>query len=229
MMPQSPKEFHGLTLKHRIQPSMILSGDFIDYFELQDGRFLFYIADVSGHGSAAALITIILKSLSVRLLNESHSSHDQEGLSLVTSNEILGWFNSELLRLGVEQHVTMFLGLMNASCSELQYSNAGHFPGAIVADAEQVRYLEIGGLPLGIKRDVTYGRNTVVLPNTFVMVMFSDGVLEILSETTLKDKEKALLSLVNYGVSDTDSIAEQLNLKSITNVSDDVAVFSIVR
>ncbi|MEX2327200.1 MAG: hypothetical protein WD558_05680, partial [Pseudomonadales bacterium] len=56
MMPDSPYLADGFTLRHLIVPSLILSGDFIDYFELPDGRLLFYIADVSGHGASGAIV-----------------------------------------------------------------------------------------------------------------------------------------------------------------------------
>ena len=50
MMPVEKAELRGYTFDYRLFPSLILSGDFIDYFEMSDGRTLFYIADVAGHG-----------------------------------------------------------------------------------------------------------------------------------------------------------------------------------
>jgi len=70
MMPRSPYKVGDVTFTHQIIPSVILSGDFIDYFELSDHRLLFYIADVSGHGASSAFVTVLLKSLSRRLHKE---------------------------------------------------------------------------------------------------------------------------------------------------------------
>ncbi len=223
LMPASPQEIGGLTLKHHIQPSLILSGDFVDYFELPDGRLLFFIADVSGHGSSGAMVTVLLKSLSSRLKNES------DVLGLTSSSETLNWFNEELLLLGLEQHVAMFLGLIDEEGSRMQYANAGHFPsGILTSPGEASCFLASGNLPLGLRAHASYENHTVNLAEHFMLVMFSDGVFELMAEANLNDLESKLLSITVYGQSDADKIFGDLSVPgSVT--SDDVAVFSISR
>lgn len=222
MMPESPFVLDSLTLSHRIVPSVILSGDFIDYFELPDHRLLFYIADVSGHGTSGAIITVLLKSLSTRLYNE------MEELGLANAGEMLGWFNRELLACGLEQHVTMFLGVIGKNGRTLRYANAAHFPAAILSTPESTQYLEMGGLPLGIYDTAGYRSREVVLPESFTLVMFSDGVFEILSEETLRAKEEYLLSLVKCS-GDIEVLADHLGLGEVKEVPDDIAVFTVAR
>jgi sigma-B regulation protein RsbU (phosphoserine phosphatase) len=222
MMPESPFVLDSLTLSHRIVPSVILSGDFIDYFELPDRRLLFYIADVSGHGTSGAIITVLLKSLSTRLYNE------MEELGLANAGEMLGWFNRELLACGLEQHVTMFLGVIDKNGRTLRYANAAHFPAAILSTPKSTQYLEMGGLPLGIYDTAGYRSREVVLPESFTLVMFSDGVFEILSEETLRAKEEYLLSLVKCG-GDIEVLADHLGLGEVKEVPDDIAVFTVAR
>lgn len=223
MMPETPFLTDGLKLEHLIVPSLILSGDFIDYFELPDGRLLFYIADVSGHGAPGAIVTVLLKSLSSRLYNEF------DELGLVDAGEILGWFNRELLACNLEQHATMFMGLVDASGERLQYANAAQFPASILSGDGDTRYLEMGGLPLGIYPTGNWQCREVALPKTFTMVMFSDGVFEILPEATLKAKEQHLLSLVQSGNGDLDLIADHLGLGEVKDIVDDIAVFTVAR
>ena len=224
LMPVSPQEIHGLTLKHRIQPSLILSGDFVDYFELADGRLLFFIADVSGHGSSGAMVTVLLKSLSSRLKNES------DVMGLRSSSETLEWFNEELLLLGLEQHVAMFLGLIDEEGSRMQYANAGHFPSGILTGPNLVPgFLASGGLPLGLRTGSSYEDHRVNLPDRFLLTMFSDGVFELMTEMKLSDKERELLSMSSYGESDADTIFNALPIPPSGMASDDVAVFSITR
>ncbi|MDO6804635.1 hypothetical protein Q4595_19455, partial [Wenyingzhuangia sp. 1_MG-2023] len=62
MLPDS-LNYNGLCCDHRIFPSLMLSGDFLDYFELGEHLLVFYIADVSGHGSSSAFVTVLLKNL----------------------------------------------------------------------------------------------------------------------------------------------------------------------
>ena len=54
LLPEPDARLNGFRLQHVIVPSLNLSGDFIDYFPISDRYLGFYIADVSGHGAAAA-------------------------------------------------------------------------------------------------------------------------------------------------------------------------------
>ncbi len=223
MMPESPFSTDGLTLRHLIVPSLILSGDFIDYFELPDGRLVFYIADVSGHGAQGAIVTVLLKGLSARLANEF------DELQLDDAGKVLGWFNQELIACRLEQHVTMFLGIVDKGAGRLHYANAAHFPATILQSAQGTKYLEMGGLPLGLYEGARYSGRETALPESFTMVMFSDGVFEILPEQSLQAKEDHLLSLVKGDNGDIDSMADHLGLGVVNEVPDDIAVFTVAR
>jgi len=221
MMPVAPMTISRVTFDHRIFPSLILSGDFIDYFELQDGRMLFYIADVSGHGASSAFVTVLLKSLSKRLQS------DYKSLGLDSPGSILAWLNRELLQCDLEQHVTMFLGIVDCDENTLEYSNAAQFPAAILSSDDGAQFLEIGGLPLGLYQAPEYDSRSVSLPLHFTIVMFSDGVFEIMPQQTLKAKEEHLLSVVKCGNRDIKSLAEQLGIESTRDVPDDIAVLTV--
>ncbi|MBD3647377.1 MAG: serine/threonine-protein phosphatase [Pseudomonadales bacterium] len=223
MMPETPFSVGNVTFAHKIIPSLILSGDFIDYFELPDRRLLFFIADVSGHGASSAFVTVLLKSLSRRL------EHEFEDLNLQGTSDILAWINRELLQCDLEQHVTMFLGVVDKSKKKLEYSNAAHFPGVILSSAEATVFLEIGGLPLGLYRSAEYESRHVNLPEAFTLVMFSDGVFEIMPQETLKAKEENLLSLVKYGNRSIENLTDHLGLDAVQDVPDDIAIFTVAK
>ena len=220
MLPKSPASIRGLTFDHHLYPSMIMSGDFIDYFELSDGRVVFYIADVSGHGASSAFVTVLLKSMSRRLLDER--SH------LRTPVEILAWFNRELLEWDMEHHVAMFLGIIDQQSQCLEYSSAAHFPGTILCHENGAGFLEIGGQPLGLFAEPTYVSYEVDLPEHYCIVMFSDGVFEILPEKSLEDKEERLLSLVKSNrEADLDALVDDLGVLKARVIPDDIAVFTV--
>jgi phosphoserine phosphatase RsbU/P len=221
MMPESPSTLGKVVFDHQIFPSLILSGDFIDYFEIPDGRTLFYIADVSGHGASSAFVTVLLKSLSRRLQTEF------DELGFEKPGEILVWLNHELLQCDLEQHVTMFLGIIDSDLNQLEYSNAAQFPAAILSSDDSAQFLEIGGLPLGLYQSPEYDSRAVGLPSQFSIVMFSDGVFEIMPQQTLKAKEEHLLSVVRCGKRDVEALADQLGIESARSVPDDIAVFTV--
>ncbi len=62
LLPDTQKTFGDCTFSSRIYTSMYLSGDFLDYFEIDTDRVGFYMADVSGHGISSAFITVLLKN-----------------------------------------------------------------------------------------------------------------------------------------------------------------------
>ncbi len=221
MMPTSPITLGSTTFAHQIYPSLILSGDFIDYFELRDGRKLFYMADVSGHGASSAFVTVLLKTLSRRLQT------DFDDLAFSTTAAILKWLNHELLQCDLDKHVTMFLGILNGASNTLEYSNAAQFPAAILCGEDSAEFLEIGGLPLGLYQSPEYDARTISLPPRFNIVMFSDGVFEIMPQQTLKAKEEHLLSVVKCGDRHVDTLAEQLGISGMQDIPDDIAVFTV--
>ena len=221
MMPTSPSTIGQVTFDHKVFPSLILSGDFIDYFKLPDDRVLFYIADGSGHGASSAFVTVLLKSLSMRLRSDFHE------LDTETPGEILAWLNRELLQCDLEQHVTMFLGIIDCEKNLLEYSNAAQFPAAILSGEDGSQFLEIGGLPLGLYQSPEYDSRAVSLPSRFSIVMFSDGVFEIMPQQTLKAKEEHLLSVVKSENRNVEALAEQLGIANTRNVPDDIAVFTV--
>lgn len=224
MLPNSPLSINGLEFNHQLYPSMIMSGDFIDYFGLFDGRVAFYIADVSGHGASSAFITVLLKSLSRKLLDEFRH--------FGSTAEILSWINSELLQWELEQHVTMFFGIIDGENNRLEYSNAAHYPGTILCDQEGASFLATGGQPLGLYSEPVFDAHQVNLPEHYAIVMFSDGVFEILPQTSLEAKEAHLLSVVKChpDVEDStlvDELVETLGVLSTGDIPDDIAVFTV--
>ena len=226
MMPQSPRYIRRINFNHQLYPSMIMSGDFIDYFELFDGRVAFYIADVSGHGASSAFITVLLKSLSRRLLDNFQR--------FMSTAEILSWINAELLQWHLEQHVTMFLGVVNQEQSMLEYSNAANFPGTIFCHAGGTEFLETGGQPLGLHEEPVYETHKLALPETFSIVMFSDGVFDVLPQKTLKNREDHLLSVVEcrrqgkQPDSLVDELVDELGISGADSIPDDIAIFTLV-
>jgi len=67
MLPEKDRVIGDMRMTHMIQPSLYLSGDFLDYLRLDDHLSLVYIADVSGHGASSAFVTVLLKNLTNRL------------------------------------------------------------------------------------------------------------------------------------------------------------------
>ncbi|MGK0258917.1 MAG: sigma-B regulation protein RsbU (phosphoserine phosphatase) [Candidatus Azotimanducaceae bacterium] len=186
MLPPNPMEIGRCRLQHRVQPSLILSGDFVDYFQITERYFACYVADVSGHGASSAFVTVLLKNFSRRLRREYRVT------MLTRPGEILAWINMELIDQGIDKHVAMFFGIVDQQENLLHYSNAAHLPPASLVVDERLVSLEQKGKPLGLFADIEYESLTVEFPPGARLVVFSDGVLDLVPADSMADKEALL-------------------------------------
>ncbi|HCM05249.1 MAG TPA: fused response regulator/phosphatase [Oceanospirillales bacterium] len=214
----------GLSFKHIIKPSLMLSGDFLDYFPLDDDHYGCYIADVSGHGASSAFVTVLLKNLTYRLKrNLKRGSSDD----LYHPMKVLQRINEELLDTECGKHLTIVYGVLNAKTLQFNYSVGAHLPMPILYAAGKAQYLEGKGMPVGLFRDAEYNDYTMQLPDKFTLSMFSDGVLELLDLPSLVEKEQHLLDLIEKESGKHESIVRTLAIDSDAVVPDDVALMTI--
>ncbi len=222
MLPPTPMAIDGFRLQHHIIPSLFLSGDFVDYFRITDRHFVFFIADVSGHGASSAFVTVLLKNFSRRLRREYRPR------MLTAPGEILRWLNQELLESQLDRHVTMFFGVIDCQDNRLAYTNAGHFPAPVMVSEGSGYYLEMPGKPLGLFPDARFDSASVDLPASFRLALFSDGVFEVMEETALPDKEARLLRAA-CAASDMEALCHALGLDAGLEAPDDVTCLLLSR
>lgn len=216
----------ALTFRHKIRPSLMLSGDFLDYFPLDDNHYGFYIADVSGHGASSAFVTVLLKNLTYRLKRNLKRGSSQD---LFHPVKVLERINQELLDTECGKHLTIVYAVLNLETLELNYSVGAHFPMPVLLTEGKAQYLEGRGMPVGLFRDAEYSEYKLSLPRQFTLSLFSDGVLELLSQSSLALKEEYLLSLIEKKAGNHDAIVSELALESDEDVPDDIALMTVVR
>jgi len=204
MLPPNPMAIDRYRLQHRIIPSLILSGDFVDYFRITERYFAFYIADVSGHGASSAFVTVLLKNFSRRLRREYRPSMIDE------PGEILAWINKELLDQKIDKHVVMILAVGDLQEDTLRIVNGGHFPPSIKVDEDGARFIEQRGRPVGLFDEVRYEAQTLPFAPGERLVLFSDGVLDAMLDADLSEKESRLLAAA--GKEHMDDIWQALEL-----------------
>lgn len=225
MLPPTPYVVEHYGFSHRIFPSLYLSGDFVDYFRLGDGRIGFYLADVSGHGASSAFITVFLKTLTNRIQRHYEK---RKAVNTLSPARILASINQELLGMGLGKHLTMFCGVIDLAENRLTYCVGAHFPPPLLVNGDEVRPLEGTGLPVGLFQDASYEDIVLELSPSWTLVAMSDGVLEIM-EGNLPEKEALLQQLVRDGYRDVDSLARALKVEGDVEVPDDVALLVVNR
>ncbi len=228
MQPLSPAHIFDFEFEHIIIPANYLSGDFIDYHQVSDNKLVFYLVDVTGHGSSSAFVTVLIKQLSLRSQRHFKMEHHHE---VKSASWMLSWINRNLLEASLDCHATIFLGVIDAEDRTLNYSYGGHFPQAIFASPDTTCFLKGRGLPLGLFDEAEYEDHYIELPKDFSITLLSDGVLEIVPEANLSKKEQRLLEIVQDSRSsegdDLNAIFEALKFDELHEAPDDISVLSI--
>lgn len=144
-----------------------VGGDWYDFIAMKDGRVGLVLADVSGKGTAAALLMSATRGM-LRSLAEANCS----------PAEVLTKLNQLLVEdFPAGRFVTLVYGVLDPAKRELVFSSAGHLP-PLLMDGNQSTFLETErGLPLGISRG-GYSECQVSLPHGSRLIFYSDGITE---------------------------------------------------
>ncbi|WP_241505766.1 PP2C family protein-serine/threonine phosphatase [Parahaliea mediterranea] len=224
MLPATPLILDQYSFSHSVIPSLFLSGDFTDYFTVGNRHVVFFMADVSGHGSSSAFATVLLKNLFARKRSDFTRKNDDTVLNPVA---MLHRANQELLRLDVGKFATMVVGLLDMELNTLRYSIAGHLPQPVLVSAEGARYLDGSGSAVGLMAEAEYQEHDVSLPDAFTIALFSDGILEILPCQDLIEKEAYLLKAFDDVADSPEAMVDRLGLDRVDVAPDDIAALFI--
>ncbi|HUE81492.1 MAG TPA: SpoIIE family protein phosphatase [Pyrinomonadaceae bacterium] len=169
--PTAPPFVQGYELQGISFPCYEIGGDYYDFIKRADGRLVIALGDVSGKGTAAALLMSSLHAA----VHAQASSHD----SLVDTISAVNRYLAD--NIPPNRFVTLFYAELDPDSGAVSFLNAGHNPPLIVHAAGTVEQLASGGLPLGIKRDADYREGRTQLQQGDVLVIYSDGVTEATS------------------------------------------------
>ncbi len=172
LLPSQLPQITGYDLCDFYQTSARAGGDYYDFFPLDNGRWGIFIADVSGHGTPAAVLMAIIRTL-------AHALPDAHGCPV----DFLQELNTRLFRsYGTSgAFVTAFYGVLNPASGELTYSLAGHNPPRLVRRGSIIELGENGELPLGILESQTYRQARATLVPGDMLLLYTDGITETMA------------------------------------------------
>lgn len=152
-----------------------IGGDLYDVLRVGKSTYGFFIADVSGHGVPAALITTMAK---VSFTANSNWNVD--------TAQTCRKMNEELLKLigDLEHYLTAYYCKLNLENGELQYTNCGHHPAIVIRnDTGEIEELDTKGFFIGSFEQDSYETKTAILNEGDKVLMFTDGIIEARSES----------------------------------------------
>lgn len=171
LLPDKLPTIPGFDLDAYYQTSARAGGDYYDFFPLHDGRWGIFIADVSGHGTPAAVLMAITHAL----------AHAEPGLHTPPA-ALLTHLNDRLTRSYTRNgtFVTAFYAVLDPATRTLTYASAGHNPPRLVRHREK-RILSLdqnAALPLGILPRESHGQSTITLEADDLLLLYTDGITE---------------------------------------------------
>ncbi len=224
LLPEPDASLAGYKFQHIIKPSLNLSGDFIDYFQISERYLGFYIADVSGHGAAAAFVTMTLKSLINQPLRQYRLGADD---MVVDPAAFMSYLNGELISANLGKHITVFYGVIDVQESVFNYSVAGQYPAPIIFNANRIMALEEGGFPIGLFGWANFVNHQVEINSDFKLLMVSDGWLELISDDDTPVEENYLIDYVKRNEISIESLIKPIQQYPKDNMPDDITVFIV--
>jgi sigma-B regulation protein RsbU (phosphoserine phosphatase) len=172
LLPAKVPDIPTLALAAYYQPSNRASGDYYDFFPLANGRWGILIADVSGHGTPAAVVMAITRSIAHTYSHETNSP-----------GQLLNYINNHLVRQYTGKSgafVTAFYGVYDPARRRFTYSSAGHNPPRLKRCGENRVILldKAGRIPMGIAEDISYDETTITCVRGDRIILYTDGIVE---------------------------------------------------
>ena len=208
LQPDPAETIAGYAIEVCTRPFRNVGGDYLDFVTLPDGRAILAVADVSGKGMAAALLSANLQAL-VRTL----ATMVPDPLDLTMRiNEHLWRYTPD------DRYVTAVFIVLTPSTGEITYVNAGHNPPIIWCDGTLTR-LDPSGVPLGMFRRSAYESRDARIPPGGSLLLFTDGLTDSIRSD---DPDRRLCDLFRAG--SVRSMADIQALTDATMTQDDLTI-----
>lgn len=167
------------------RPSSLIGGDLYDFHPMSKDVLLTWVFDVSGHGIPAAFLAGMAK------LSFTHHQTSRK-----RPGEILAAVNTEMLsQLSYYQFLTAWVGVLDRRRKRLYYASAGH-PAAILLRDGKVRRLGSPTPGIGFLDDWQYRTSSIKLHSGDRLIMFTDGITEVVNALDEMFGEDALMQSI---------------------------------
>ncbi len=172
LLPESLPSIPGWDIAAYYQTSARAGGDYYDFFPLADGRWGIFIADVSGHGTPAAVLMAITHAI----------AHAQPGTH-TPPVALLHGLNDTLTRTYTRNgtFVTAFYAVLDPARRQLSYCSAGHNPPRLVRDGRVISLDKARALPMGIVQDEPFCEAVLTLQPGDLLLLYTDGITETMA------------------------------------------------
>lgn len=185
LLPHGFRDYPHLAVSGINFPCLAVGGDYFDVFPIGEEKTAFLLADVSGKGLGAALVTTMLQGALTGMTLGADPA-------LVVNR--ISKFLCEHAEVG--RYATMFFGILDRS-GEMEYINAGHPSPVLLRNGCAEAPFNEGSFPVGLVPGAEYSCSKVKLEPNDTLVLFSDGVTEAMDPEEAMFGTERLLETLN--------------------------------
>lgn len=204
ILPSKDPVLDKLEISSVFIPAFEVGGDYYDYFQIDNNKLGFVIADVSGKGISAAFIMAEIKGIFETLSKLMSSPRE----ILIKANQILQ------NNIAKKNFISALYGVIDIEKEELHIARAGHCPALIVRDGQVIEFKPGGiGLGLSFKENfsATMEEQTIKLVANDTIVLYTDGITEAKNDKFEDFGDKRFSDiLIKHSQKSSDEIANQI-------------------
>jgi len=169
LLPQKTPAIPGLKIATAYLTCDRAGGDYYDFFPFPDGTWGILIADVSGHGPAAATVMAMLRAI----------LHCYQGDDFSPA-KVMRFANEKLSASNLDgSFVTAFFAVYDPRASTIAWARCGHNPPLLKAPGEPIRELDNTGVPpLGVLPDLEPEEESTTVRPGQTLILYTDGISE---------------------------------------------------
>jgi len=224
LIPQKPLSLPGWQIATCYHPVIQVGGDIYGWLRMKDGRVLFWIADGTGHGAAAALLTTLAKLLF------QHGSMDHNSPASLME----GVDNDFRSIFGATSFMTAMCVALDPATGQAQVVGAGHPSLLVVHRDGTTQSIASVAPPLGLIKRAAFTETTIDLEPGDAFLLYTDGLLRWTKDERHRVTPGQLERVLDHSAPSAEALLKRILAQtapenSAKTAPDDVAAIAVRR
>jgi phosphoserine phosphatase RsbU/P len=224
LIPQKPLTLPGWQVATCYRPVIQVGGDMYDWLRMTDGRVLFWIADGTGHGAAAALLTTLAKLL----FHHGNAEHHRPG-------KIMEAVNNDFRSIfGGQSFMTAMCVALDPGTGRASVVGAGHPPLLLARHKGATESIHSVAPPLGLIEQPQFSETNVRLERGDAFVLYTDGLFRWSKDEQHRLTPKLLEKSLDHSAPTADALLKSIVAQTapdtdVKSSPDDMTVLTVRR
>ena len=224
LIPQKPLLLPGWQIATCYRPVIQVGGDIYGWLRMKDGRLLFWIADGTGHGAAAALLTTLAKLL----FHHGSMDHDSPAsLMEAVDTDFRSIF-------GARSFMTAMCVALDLATGQGQVVGAGHPPLLLVRRDGTTKSINSVAPPLGMIKRTAFTETPIALEPGDAFLLYTDGLFRWTKDERHRVTPEQLEKILDHSAPSAEAllkriVAQTAPANSANTAPDDMAAVAVRR